>query len=184
MQTAAACVDSAVRPDFTRTCGQAGRTEIRFDADAELVQLLGRKQLLHAFKQLALLPADMVREQGSEGNQTSSIHGPAGGAVDGGAQFHVLAAELAYERSQIRKPFGGGEKNTFFGIKVEADLLVEEADDLLLPTANVVGGGTTPTFDADTKGQGVLMLAGERDEGRVAKHDNILTPLYENTLAG
>src|SRR4051812_31025470 len=103
MQTAAACVDSARWLDFTRTCRQPGSTKIPFDGDAEVVQFLGRKQPLHAFKEFSLLSADVAGEQGGKRGQAAAIHGPAGRAVDGGTQFHVLSAKLAYERPQIRE---------------------------------------------------------------------------------
>lgn len=40
------------------------------------------------------------------------------------------------------------------------------------------------TLEANAKRECVLMLAGKRDQGRVAKHENIVTLLYENMLAG
>src|SRR4051812_29214485 len=98
MQTAAARVDSARWLDFTRTCRQPGSTKIPFDGDAEIVQFFGRKQLLHAFKEFPFFPPDVTGEQGGKRGQTAAIHGPAGRAVDGGTQFHVLSAKLAYER--------------------------------------------------------------------------------------
>ena len=148
------------------------------------MQFLGRKKSLHAFKQLALLAANVVGKQGSKACQANSIQRSPGRAIEGGAEFHVFTAKLADKGAQFRKPLGRREKNALLGVKMEPDLLVKDARDLPLPTADLVGRRTAPAFDADAKCQRVLMLARERDEGRVAEHANILTPLYENTLAG
>ena len=70
------------------------------------------------------------------------------------------------------------------GVEVEADLLLEEADDLLLPAAKFIRRGTRGAFDANAEGQRALVLARKRDEGLVTEHRTIVTLLYENALAG
>jgi hypothetical protein len=87
------------------------------------------------------------------------------------AEHYVLAAKLLDEFAQVRKIFGSREQDALFGIEVIADLLLEEAGDFSLQRSEVGVAGAESAVDADAKGECMLMLVRERNEGRVAKHD-------------
>ena len=96
----------------------------------------------------------------------------------------MLAAKEADQFTKLRERFGDGEQDMLFGVEVIADLLLEEAGDFRLPQCQVDIGVVESAVDADAECEGMLVLAGKRYQGGVAKHGNIVTPLYENTLAG
>ena len=151
--------------------GKAGGAEVVIDGKADRVQFLGGKQLLHGLKELTLFTADVGRKQRGEGGEVALVHFAGGGTVHGTAKRDVLVAERADQRAQFGKTLSGGEQHALLGVEMEADLLVEQAADLSLPIRDVVRGA--PALDADAEGEGVLVLAGERMEGRVAEHGNI-----------
>lgn len=160
--------DTRLRLQLAGACREAGGAENLFDGDAQLVQFFGGKPFLHALEQFPLLTPDVRRQKRCEGQQSRSVHRACGGAIDSVAELYVLVSQVAHQRFQLRKPFGGREEHALLGIEVEADLLVEEAHHLAPPCLEFYDSRARATLNPDAKRKRVLMLAGEGMERGIA----------------
>ena len=80
----------------------------------------------------------------------------------------MLGDEVVDEGFEFWKIARSREEMLFFRVEVIADFLIEVLLNLGLPRLQFCGAREAGTVDADTQGERVLVLAGQRDEVFVA----------------
>ncbi len=82
----------------------------------------------------------------------------------------MLSEEFIDQLDQVGMSAGSREQMSFFSSEVVLDLLFEMLLDFRLPGCTFGRGRQGSTVDAYAEGESVLVLARERDEVLVAKH--------------